>query len=72
MARCPHNNVQQFTECCLDCGRNVYETDDDYLADLRAQKARRDKTDRDGEIEQLERELGIRHPGNRRKRGGVS
>lgn len=22
---CPHNNVQQFTEICLDCGRNIYE-----------------------------------------------
>lgn len=24
---CPHHNVQQFTETCLDCGANIYETD---------------------------------------------
>lgn len=58
MARCPHKNVQQFTECCLDCGRNIYESDAEYLADLRKQKGL------DGEIEQLEAELGIKHPGN--------
>lgn len=23
---CPHRNVQQFTECCLDCGENIYQT----------------------------------------------
>lgn len=23
---CPHNNVQQYTEVCLDCGANIYET----------------------------------------------
>ena len=32
MARCTHSNgnIQQFTEVCLDCGRNVYETDEEY------------------------------------------
>ena len=34
MARCEHKNVQDFTECCLDCGRNIYETDDEYEAYL--------------------------------------
>ena len=23
---CPHHNVQQFTEFCLDCGENIYQT----------------------------------------------
>lgn len=23
--KCPHNNVQQFTEQCLDCGKNIYD-----------------------------------------------
>ncbi len=57
MGRCPHKNVQQFTECCLDCGRNIYESDAEYLAYLRSQKA-------GSEIEKLEKELGIKHPGN--------
>lgn len=37
MARCKHNsgNIQQFTEVCLDCGRNIYETDEEYEAHLR-------------------------------------
>lgn len=29
MAKCPHKNVQQFTEMCLDCGRNIYAPDDE-------------------------------------------
>lgn len=62
MARCPHNRTQQFTEMCLDCGRNSYETDEQYLAWLRAEKARR--SSHNSEIERLERELGIKHPGN--------
>lgn len=24
---CTHRNVQQYTECCLDCGANIYETE---------------------------------------------
>lgn len=57
MARCPHNRVQQYTECCLDCGRNIYETDAEYLSYLRSLKG-------GSEIERLEKELGIKHPGN--------
>lgn len=32
MARCKHErgNIQQFTEICLDCGRNIYESDTEY------------------------------------------
>lgn len=36
---CPHRNVQQFTECCLDCGVNIYETDADRVKRLRAEIA---------------------------------
>ena len=64
MARCPHRNVQGFTEICLDCGRNVYETDEQYLAHLRQEKARRQQeegsTATAREIEDLERELGLK------------
>jgi len=62
MARCPHNNVQSFTECCLDCGRNIYETDKEYLRYLRS----KDKSTSD-KIEELEVKLGIEHAGNRDK-----
>jgi formyltetrahydrofolate hydrolase len=36
MARCDHSrgNIQQFTEVCLDCGHNIYETDTEYEASL--------------------------------------
>lgn len=23
---CPHKRIQQYSECCLDCGENVYTT----------------------------------------------
>jgi hypothetical protein len=31
---CPHKNIQQFTECCLDCGYNIWTTEAEYLKDL--------------------------------------
>ena len=65
MARCPHHNVQQFTEVCLDCGRNIYESDSEYLAHLRDRRADQLRNQRSSEIERLEIELGIKHPGNR-------
>lgn len=36
MARCTHSsgNIQQFTEVCLDCGHNIYESDADYEKSL--------------------------------------
>lgn len=67
MPRCPHRNVQEMTNLCLDCGRNIYETDQEYLADLRRQKQQRDQGGDPAtraEIERLERSLGIKHPGN--------
>lgn len=36
---CPHNNVQQFTEICLDCGVNIYETDAERKQRLRGEIA---------------------------------
>jgi len=23
--KCTHQNVQEYTECCLDCGNNIYQ-----------------------------------------------
>lgn len=36
MSRCKHDrgNIQQFTEICLDCGHNIYETDEEYEKSL--------------------------------------
>lgn len=36
---CPHNNVQQFTEMCLDCGTNIYETEVERVKRLRREVA---------------------------------
>lgn len=33
--KCPHRNVQQFTECCLDCGYNIYTFREDYAREQR-------------------------------------
>jgi hypothetical protein len=41
---CPHNRVQQFTEFCLDCGYNIYTTDEEYLADLKKKVATKNLT----------------------------
>jgi hypothetical protein len=27
---CPHKNVQQFSECCMDCGYNIYMSNKEY------------------------------------------
>ena len=34
---CKHDggNIQQFTEVCLDCGVNIYETDSERIQRLR-------------------------------------
>lgn len=51
---CPHKNIQQFSECCLDCGYNIYTTEAEYLKDLK-----REAGDHTDEIRRLERKLGI-------------
>lgn len=53
---CPHNNVQQFSECCLDCGYNIWTSKKDYLRDLRKQAGTSKK---EPEIRALEKKLGI-------------
>lgn len=30
----PHHNVQQFTEMCLDCGANIYESEKERVERL--------------------------------------
>ena len=65
MSRCPHNRVQQFTDVCLDCGRNVNETDEEYLSHLKKLKYGARAKQVSDEIVRLEKELEIKHPGNR-------
>lgn len=58
---CPHRNVQQFTECCLDCGHNIWMTEDEYLKHLKEEiKRSRELNDpKIKEIRRLEAQLGI-------------
>jgi hypothetical protein len=28
---CKHHNMQSFTECCLDCGENIWTTKEEIL-----------------------------------------
>lgn len=28
---CEHKNIQDFTECCLDCRHNIYSTPDEIF-----------------------------------------
>lgn len=57
---CPHNNVQDFTECCLDCGYNVYMSKEEYLESLKEDARRAGKDPETEEIRKYERKLGIR------------
>jgi hypothetical protein len=50
---CPHKNIQQFTEVCLDCGYNIYTTEQEYLEDLRKKAGNE-------EIRKLEKKLKIK------------
>lgn len=67
MARCTHErgNIQQYTEICLDCGHNIYETDAEYAASLRseidslrARKREHTISKLEEEKEALQKELG--------------
>ncbi len=67
MARCKHDsgNIQQFTEICLDCGHNIYETEAEYqaslrreVADLRAKVQAKRTSELEDEKAELLRELG--------------
>lgn len=68
MGRCPHYNVQQFTERCLDCGCNIYESDEEYEKHLLSQLEEIEKVKRSARIEEMEKKLGIKHPGNTPKK----
>ncbi len=56
MARCKHDtgNIQQFTERCLDCGRNIYETDQEYETSLKRDISILQSQVRSERIEKLE------------------
>ena len=61
---CPHNNVQEYTECCLDCGYNRYISKEEYLLDLQKQIEQRDRRvwEEDPvvkEIRKAEKTLGV-------------
>ena len=59
---CPHRNVQQFTEICLDCGFNVYsslaEVREILLEEARAKASVKQDADLRSEIGRLEQILG--------------
>lgn len=50
----------------MDCGRNIYESDAEYLSYLKQRLIEQDS--KNSEIEQLEAKLGIKHPGNSSKK----
>lgn len=56
MTRCKHTGaIQQFTEICMECGHNIYETDAEYEASLRRDiHALQDKA-RERRIDELEK-----------------
>lgn len=58
MARCLHKNgnIQQFTEICLDCGHNIYESDTQYEEALKQEIYYLQGKVREKRIEQLELE----------------
>jgi len=58
MSRCKHDkgNIQQFTEICLDCGHNIYETDEQYEKSLHRDIAYLKEEIRKKNIELLEME----------------
>ena len=39
---CSHKNVQQYTECCLDCGENIYTKPAEILRQEAQEKARKE------------------------------
>lgn len=57
---CPHRDVQQFTECCLNCGFNIYTTREEYLKYLKKEVESQKLDQTTAEIIELERKLGIK------------
>ncbi len=79
MPRCKHDkgNIQQFTEICLDCGHNIYESEDEYEAslkrdiyELRKQLQQERIADLEKTKDELESELQRRKNKNEDNSGG--
>ena len=56
---CPHNDVQQFTECCLDCGYNIHTTKEEYLKTLQKELEGKAEDELTKQIRDAEKKLGI-------------
>jgi hypothetical protein len=56
---CPHNNVQEYSECCLDCGYNIYTTNTEYLNSLNKELLRKGLDETTRAIRDAEKKLGI-------------
>lgn len=56
---CPHNNVQEFTECCMDCGHNIYKSKEQYLKELKEEAVAKGIDEDTKEIRRLETLLNI-------------
>jgi len=54
---CPHQNVQDWTEYCFDCGYNINISEQEYLEDLRRQAKEAKNSPMHDEIRDLERRL---------------
>lgn len=40
---CPHKRVQDYSECCLDCGENIYTKPEDIRREEAKEKARKEE-----------------------------
>jgi hypothetical protein len=79
MARCTHSsgNIQQYTEICLDCGHNIYESDEEYEQGLQREirglqdELRKQRLVRlEQAKEDLQRELGRNNDDDGKNSGG--
>lgn len=79
MARCTHNggNIQQYTEICLDCGHNIYESDEEYEQGLQREiRGMQDELRKQRLVrleqakEDLQRELGRNNDDDGKNSGG--
>jgi hypothetical protein len=57
---CPHHNVQQFTDYCLDCGHSTYMTKQEYLQYLKDMWDRKQNDELIGKIREYEKKLDIK------------
>lgn len=40
---CPHLRVQDYTECCFDCGKNVYESEEEYTRSIQQERSEKSR-----------------------------